>query len=81
MFPRIEFSEKFLSKCSSEGIKADLKFCEYILDETGICIVNGSGFDQVPGTYHFRITNLLHDSKLDVAMEKFKVAYKKFREM
>jgi alanine transaminase len=30
-----------------------------MLKETGIMTVPGSGFGQVEGTYHFRITNLV----------------------
>jgi alanine transaminase len=30
-----------------------------MVNETGIMTVPGSGFGQEPGTYHFRITNLV----------------------
>lgn len=30
------------------------------LESTGIMIVPGSGFGQVPATHHFRITNLVN---------------------
>jgi len=30
-----------------------------MVEETGIMTVPGSGFGQAPGTYHFRITNLV----------------------
>ena len=29
-----------------------------LLEETGICVVPGSGFGQMPGTLHFRTTFL-----------------------
>lgn len=29
-------------------------FCMRLLEETGICVVPGSGFGQKEGTYHFR---------------------------
>jgi len=51
-----------------------LKFCEYILDQTGIALVEGSGFGQKEGTYHFRITNLLHESKLDESLKNLEEA-------
>lgn len=30
-----------------------------MVEQTGIMTVPGSGFGQMPGTYHFRITNLV----------------------
>jgi len=29
-------------------------YCYELLEETGICVVPGSGFGQRQGTYHFR---------------------------
>lgn len=29
-------------------------FCLKLLEETGICVVPGSGFGQKEGTFHFR---------------------------
>jgi len=49
-FPRIEFSSKFIVESLKEGKQPDLKFCEFILDHTGIVVVNGSGFGQREGT-------------------------------
>ena len=33
-------------------------YCLALLEETGICVVPGSGFGQLPGTLHFRTTFL-----------------------
>jgi alanine transaminase len=33
-------------------------YCLELLEETGICVVPGSGFRQKNGTYHFRTTIL-----------------------
>lgn len=33
-------------------------YCMKLLEETGICLVPGSGFGQKDGTYHFRYTTL-----------------------
>ena len=38
--------------------KKDFDYCMALLEETGICVVPGSGFGQLPGTYHFRTTFL-----------------------
>ena len=32
----------------------DVFFCFELLEETGICVVPGSGFGQKEGTLHFR---------------------------
>lgn len=32
----------------------DMFYCMELLEETGICVVPGSGFGQRAGTYHFR---------------------------
>ncbi|MBI5402841.1 MAG: aminotransferase class I/II-fold pyridoxal phosphate-dependent enzyme [Ignavibacteriae bacterium] len=36
----------------------DNAYCMTLLEETGICVVPGSGFGQMPGTLHFRTTIL-----------------------
>lgn len=38
--------------------KRDFDYCMALLEETGICVVPGSGFGQLPGTLHFRTTFL-----------------------
>ena len=36
----------------------DFVYCMTLLEETGLCVVNGSGFGQKPGTHHLRIAFL-----------------------
>ena len=36
----------------------DFDYCMKLLEETGICTVNGGGFGQQPGTNHLRIAFL-----------------------
>ncbi len=36
----------------------DEAYCMKLLEDTGICVVPGSGFGQEPGTFHFRTTFL-----------------------
>jgi aspartate/methionine/tyrosine aminotransferase len=38
--------------------RRDEQYCMRLLEETGICVVPGSGFGQLPGTLHFRTTFL-----------------------
>ncbi|HTX73190.1 MAG TPA: aminotransferase class I/II-fold pyridoxal phosphate-dependent enzyme [Rectinemataceae bacterium] len=38
--------------------RSDEDYCMALLEETGICVVPGTGFGQIPGTAHFRTTIL-----------------------
>ncbi len=44
-------------RCEYES-KRDFDYCLALLEETGICVVPGSGFGQLPGSFHFRTTFL-----------------------
>ena len=59
--------------------RTDAEYCMSLLEETGICVVPGSGFGQVPGTAHFRTTILPPTHKMKLVVEKlaaFHVAYR-----
>jgi aspartate/methionine/tyrosine aminotransferase len=43
----------------------DYDYCMSLLEETGICTVNGLGFGQKPGTHHLRIAFLPPKTMLD----------------
>lgn len=58
--------------------KTDSDFCLKLLEETGICIVPGSGFGQEPGTAHFRTTILPPKEKIVTLLEKLATFYKKY---
>ncbi len=47
-----------VEKARSVGQAPDVFYAFQLLENTGICIVPGSGFGQKPGTYHFRTTIL-----------------------
>jgi aspartate/methionine/tyrosine aminotransferase len=38
--------------------RSDDEYCLAMLEKTGICVIPGSGFGQLPGTAHFRTTIL-----------------------
>jgi aspartate/methionine/tyrosine aminotransferase len=48
----------------------DEDYCMAMLEETGICVVPGSGFGQAEGTAHFRITILPPTEKIRQVVEK-----------
>jgi aspartate/methionine/tyrosine aminotransferase len=50
--------------------KSDEDYCMALLEETGICVVPGTGFGQAAGTAHFRITILPPTEKIRQVVEK-----------
>jgi alanine transaminase len=69
-FPGITFPQKWIDQCKSKGIPADTAYCLDLLDATGICVVPGSGFGQVEGTWHFRTTFLPQEDAMDGVNER-----------
>jgi aspartate/methionine/tyrosine aminotransferase len=59
-FPRIELPA---------GV-TDFEYCMALLEETGICVVDGSGFGQLPGTAHFRTTILPPLDELETVVRR-----------
>ncbi|XP_072947608.1 alanine aminotransferase 2-like [Epargyreus clarus] len=58
-FPRIEIPARAQAAAREKGMAPDEFYCLRLLEETGVCVVPGSGFGQRPGTFHFR-TTILH---------------------
>lgn len=52
--------------------KRDFDYCLSLLENTGICVVPGSGFGQKPHTYHFRITFLPPVDEIKELVKKLK---------
>ncbi|NWT18375.1 ALAT2 aminotransferase, partial [Vireo altiloquus] len=53
-FPRIDLPPGALAAAKEKNQAPDMFFCMRLLEETGICVVPGSGFGQREGTFHFR---------------------------
>jgi alanine transaminase len=51
---QIEIPEKAVEAAKANGQQPDVFYAFQLLENTGICVVPGSGFGQFPGTYHFR---------------------------
>ncbi|KAM5157194.1 alanine aminotransferase 2 isoform 2-T2 [Mantella aurantiaca] len=77
-FPRIDIPERAVKLAQAEGQAPDMFFCMKLLEETGICVVPGSGFGQREGTHHFRMTILPPTEKLKVLLERLKDFHQKF---
>ena len=58
-FPKVHFSPVAIAKAEEYGVSVDFMYCLDMVNETGIMTVPGSGFGQRPGTYHYRMTNLV----------------------
>ena len=62
LFPRLRLpdgvQERVERKAEGEGRSVDEYYVSRMLDQTGICMVSGSGFGQKEGTLHFRTTFL-----------------------
>lgn len=46
--------EKAIAAAKSKNQDPSVFYTFELLENTGICVVPGAGFGQVPGTYHFR---------------------------
>jgi alanine transaminase len=57
----------------ADSAALDNDYCMSLLEETGICVVPGSGFGQAPGTLHFRTTFLPPKEDIKALVEKMKV--------
>jgi alanine transaminase len=77
-FPQITIPQKAIDAAKAKGQQPDTYYAFELLENTGICIVPGSGFGQYPGTYHFRTTILPQPEKLKVMLEKFKEFHSQF---
>ena len=59
--------------------RSDEDYCMALLEETGVCVVPGTGFGQLPGTAHFRTTILPPTERIkDVVrlFAEFQAAYR-----
>jgi aspartate/methionine/tyrosine aminotransferase len=50
--------------------RTDEDYCMTLLEQTGICVVPGAGFGQLPGTAHFRTTILPPTDKIKIVVDR-----------
>jgi alanine transaminase len=77
-FPQIKLPSKAIEAAKKANQSPDAFYAFQLLENTGICIVPGSGFGQQPGTYHFRTTILPQTDKLKGMLDLFKSFHEKF---
>ena len=60
------------SERAAYDAKRDSDYCLALLEKTGICVVPGSGFGQLPSTMHFRTTFLPPREDIQALVERMK---------
>ncbi|KAA1474456.1 transaminase [Dentipellis sp. KUC8613] len=58
LYPRLSIPDKAAEAARAAGKQPDEFYALQLLDETGICVVPGSGFGQKDGEAHYRLTCL-----------------------
>ncbi|XP_023332769.1 alanine aminotransferase 1 [Eurytemora carolleeae] len=71
-FPRVMLPERAIEAAREVGQTPDVFYAFNLLEETGVCVIPGSGFGQEPGTYHFRTTILPQESVLMDMLDRIK---------
>lgn len=77
-FPKIELPPKAIEAAKKAKQAPDTFYAFRLLEETGICIIPGTGFGQIPGTYHFRTTILPQTEALGEMLKVFQKFHAKF---
>ncbi|KAI7797364.1 putative alanine aminotransferase 1, partial [Triplophysa rosa] len=77
-FPRIHLPPKAIQEAKEKAEAPDMFYCMKLLEETGICLVPGSGFGQQEGSYHFRMTILPPKEKLMIVLAKIQEFHQRF---
>ncbi|EGN92169.1 hypothetical protein SERLA73DRAFT_191509 [Serpula lacrymans var. lacrymans S7.3] len=78
LYPKIDLSDKAIAAAKKAGKEPDAFYALALLDQTGICVVPGSGFGQKQGEFHYRLTCLCPGVEEYVgALEKFHLDFSK----
>ncbi|CAN1287262.1 Alanine aminotransferase 2, mitochondrial [Linum perenne] len=78
LFPRIKLPAKAIKAAEAAKTAPDLFYCSKLLKSTGVVVVPGSGFRQVPGTWHFRCTILPQEDKIPAIVTRLTEFHKSF---
>lgn len=80
LFPRIRLPQKAIDAAKAAKTVPDAFYARRLLEATGIVVVPGSGFGQVPGTWHFRCTILPQEDKIPAIISRLKKFHELFME-
>ncbi|KAJ3673677.1 hypothetical protein LUZ60_005669 [Juncus effusus] len=78
LFPRIELPPKAVEAANEAKKAPDAFYALRLLESTGVVVVPGSGFGQVPGTYHFRCTILPQEEKIPAIISRLRTFHESF---
>ncbi len=59
--------------------RTDEQYCMDLLEQTGVCVVPGTGFGQTPGTAHFRTTILPPTRQIQAVVERLAAFHAAYR--
>ena len=76
--PNVDVSSMFPAQREAYMSERDNAYCLALLEETGICVVPGSGFGQPPGTLHFRTTFLPPRDEIQQLVEQLGKFHKRY---
>lgn len=78
LYPKLDLPDKAIQAAKEAGKEPDAFYALQLLDETGICVIPGSGFGQKDGEAHYRLTCLCPGVEEYVAkLEKFHIGFMK----
>ncbi|KXG38639.1 alanine aminotransferase 2 isoform X2 [Sorghum bicolor] len=78
LFPQIHLPQKAIEAAKAAEKAPDAFYALRLLESTGIVVVPGSGFGQVPGTWHIRCTILPQEDKIPAVITRFKAFHEAF---
>lgn len=78
LFPTIHFTPGTAAAAAEANMQPDEFYCMEMLKATGVCVVSGTGFGQVPGSWHFRSTFLPQEDDMDGFIADIKQFHKTF---
>ncbi|KAL7140466.1 hypothetical protein ABFS83_09G122500 [Erythranthe nasuta] len=78
LFPRIDLPKKAIEAAEAAKMAPDAFYAKRLLNATGIVVVPGSGFRQVPGTWHFRCTILPQEDRIPAIISRLTEFHKGF---
>ncbi|XP_051147667.1 alanine aminotransferase 2-like [Andrographis paniculata] len=78
LFPRIHLPKKAVEAAGKANTAPDAFYARRLLNATGIVVVPGSGFGQVPGTWHFRCTILPQEDRIPAIISRLAEFHKGF---
>ncbi|KAL9157197.1 hypothetical protein ABFS82_09G128500 [Erythranthe guttata] len=78
LFPRIDLPKKAIEAAEAAKMAPDAFYAKRLLNATGIVVVPGSGFRQVPGTWHFRCTILPQEDRIPAIISRLTDFHKGF---